>query len=130
MTAARPGVLERRRLEQQALLDRAQVFACGLDPALGVRAVVVFGSVARGDFNLWSDVDVLVVADHLPDRWLDRMEAIGDAPAPVQPLAWTPVEWHRQHARRNAIAEEAVQLGRWLVGSAAGLGAIRGESRR
>lgn len=34
---------------------------------------MVFGSVARGDFNLWSDIDVLVVADNLPERWLDRL---------------------------------------------------------
>lgn len=34
---------------------------------------MVFGSVARGHFNLWSDIDVLVVADNLPERWLDRL---------------------------------------------------------
>jgi len=33
----------------------------------GVRLVVLFGSRARGDYTDGSDVDVLVVADELPD---------------------------------------------------------------
>lgn len=32
-------------------------------------SVVVFGSVARGDFRSDSDIDVLIVADGLPDRY-------------------------------------------------------------
>ena len=42
----------------------------------------VFGSVAHGDFNLWSDIDdVVVAARHLPDRLVDRLEAVGSRPA-------------------------------------------------
>lgn len=77
--------------------------------------MVVFGSVARGDFNLWSDIDVVVVADHLPDRLLDRLDAIGQRPR-VQPVPWTPDEWTSQHARNNPIVAECLERGVWLVG--------------
>ncbi|MDP8968981.1 MAG: nucleotidyltransferase domain-containing protein [Actinomycetota bacterium] len=115
-------VIARRRAQRAALIERAQRFAAQLDPSLGVRAVVVFGSVARGDFNYWSDVDVLVVADRLPERPLDRPLSLGDWPGGVQPVAWTSAEWHGQRQRANPIAVESVADGVWLVGSPDDLG--------
>lgn len=101
-------VVARRRAERRSLLDRAKTLARGLDARLGVRAVVVFGAVARGDFNTYSDVDVLVVAEHLPDDYRQRLDAIGwPPPSRVEPVAWTPDEYRRQLARRNPIAVEA-----------------------
>ncbi|MBA2317030.1 MAG: nucleotidyltransferase domain-containing protein [Euzebyales bacterium] len=55
-------------------------------------AVAVFGSVARGDFNVWSDVDVLIVADGLPDDYWSRLVVLGDAPCGIEPVAWTSSE--------------------------------------
>jgi predicted nucleotidyltransferase len=70
------AVLDRRRRERTEMITRARAFAQSLPPALDVRAVVVFGSVARGDFNQWSDIDVLVVADGLPGRFPDRYQVL------------------------------------------------------
>lgn len=111
-------VVARRREERAELLDRAALVAQGLDPRLGVRAVVVFGSVARGDFNVYSDIDVLVVAEHLPGDYRQRLDALGWPPPPrVEPVAWSPQEYRRQRSRRNPIAIEAERYGVWLVGS-------------
>jgi len=105
-------IIEARRAEQRQLIERARAWAATLDPALGIESVTVFGSVARGDFNLDSDIDVLVVADHLPARWLDRIAAIDrDRPGRVAPLAWTPSELDVMRAKRNPIALEADALG-------------------
>lgn len=120
MTAA--GVIARRRAERQRLLDLARAFARQLVPELGVRAVVVVGSVARGDFNDASDVDVVVVASRLPAAHRDRWEALGDLPAGVQPVAWTPSEWRRRRRRRDPLAAEALQAGVWVAGSPGDLG--------
>lgn len=117
--AARPSprqVIGRRRTEQEALVARARRFAVQLDDALGVRAVVVFGSVARGDFHNDSDVDVLVVADHLPDRALDRNAALGIPPPGVEFVAWTAVEWRLERDRGNPIAVEAAGRGVIVAG--------------
>ncbi|MGI8575942.1 MAG: nucleotidyltransferase domain-containing protein [Egibacteraceae bacterium] len=110
-------VLDRRRADRAALVTRAERFADELDVALGVRAVVVFGSVARGDFHDASDVDVLIVAEHLPQRALERNAAVGLAPPRVEFVAWTPEEWRQERDRGNPIAVEAIERGRLLRGS-------------
>lgn len=110
-------VLDRRRAEQAGLVARARRFADALDPKLGVRAVVVFGSVARGDFHDSSDVDVLIVADRLPGRVLERNAAVGLPPPRVEFVAWTPDEWRRERDRGNPIAVEASDDGLVLRGA-------------
>lgn len=110
-------VFDRRRKERAALLARAERFAESLDPSLGVHAVAVFGSVARGDFHDASDVDVLVIADDLPPRALDRNKVVGLPPPRVEVVAWTPEEWHRERSRGNPIAVEVSALGLVLRGA-------------
>ena len=79
--------------------------------------MVVFGSVARGDFNVWSDLDVLVVAERLPDRWDDRLKMLWvDRPPRLSPLAWTPDELRSRYRRRDPIAVEAVERGVVMAG--------------
>lgn len=114
-------VIERRQAERRELIDRVAQWSRQLDPGLGVMAVVVFGSVARGDFNVWSDIDVLVVAEHLPERSLDRWDVLAPLPPLVQPVVWTPGEYAAEHRRANPIVAESVELGVWLLGDAAAL---------
>jgi uncharacterized protein len=111
------GVIARRRAERDHLIEQARRFAEALDPGLAVKAVVIFGSVARGDFNLWSDVDVLVLAAAVPERFIERVAALGPPPPRIEPIVWTPAEWAAQLGRRNPIATEAVERGVWLIGS-------------
>lgn len=78
--------------------------------------MVVFGSVARGDFHDESDIDVLVVAEHLPPDPVARQLAIGSpAPGGIEAVAWTPGDWHAGE-HRNPIGLEARTVGVWLVG--------------
>ncbi|HZD23622.1 MAG TPA: nucleotidyltransferase domain-containing protein [Acidimicrobiia bacterium] len=109
-------ILKRRRSERTALIARAKRFADALDSSLDVRAVVVFGSVARGDFNSSSDVDVLVIADHLPGRILNRNDALGVPPPRVSFVAWTIEEWSREKQRRNPIVLDVEAHGVILSG--------------
>lgn len=109
-------VVAGRRHQRRRLLDEARAYAAGLHRPHGIAAVVVFGSVARGDFHDWSDVDVLVVAAELPDKAPDRLHALGALPPRVEVVAWTPAEWRAELARRNPIATEAVTDGVWLEG--------------
>lgn len=110
LPADRARIWARRRREQQQLVSLGRQFASGLELD-GLQAVVVFGSVARGDFNLWSDVDVLVVADALPDRLLDRLDLLRPVVPGVQAVAWTPEELAHRLARRDPIAVEAYTSG-------------------
>jgi hypothetical protein len=83
-----------------------------------VRGVVIHGSVARGDFNLWSDVDVLVIDDAATGRWIDRVDRYDAPPGRVQVVVWTSEEFADQLRRRNPMASEAVEVGVWLRGRA------------
>lgn len=110
-------MVARRRAGRQALIEQARTFVAALDPALDVRGVVVFGSVARGDWNDRSDVDVLVVAAAVPTAPLARLDAVGMPPGRVEPVVWSVDDWTAEHRRRNPIATEAVKHGVWLLGS-------------
>lgn len=115
-------VLGRHRRERDELLARAQTFVAGLPAGLDVRAVVVFGSVARGDFNKWSDVDVLVVAEGASGTPMERHAHLEPVPGRVQPVVWTRAELNERLARGDPIAVEAMEMGRWLQGAPGELG--------
>jgi len=105
-------VIERRRRERAAAIARVQSWADALATRLpSLRAVAVFGSVARGDFNKWSDIDVLVVAAELPKRYTERAELVSPVPPGVQPIIWTPDEQARERRRGNPIAREVDEIG-------------------
>lgn len=105
-------VVSRRRRERGEMIDAATRFAERLPDELGVQTVVVFGSVSRGDFNVWSDIDVLVVAENLPERGIDRLAGVArDPSAGVQAIAWTPSEYADRVRKRDPIAVEAAVHG-------------------
>ncbi len=105
-------IIARRWAERDRLIDLARKHVDRLATRRNVIAAVVVGSVARGDFNVWSDVDVLVLIDMLPDRAPDRLALAGDgAPAALQVIAYTPTEFVEAVRRRNRMALEAVQSG-------------------
>ena len=116
MTTAGDVIAGRRR-ERAALLDLSLEFSSTLRQILDVQAVVVFGSVARGDFHDASDVDVLVIANDLPERAPERNARLGLPSPRVEFVAWTPDEWRRERERGNPIALEAEQSGVTIHGS-------------
>jgi uncharacterized protein len=68
------------------LLRELEAFAARLGAELGVEAVYVFGSLARGDQHEGSDIDLLVIG-RFPGR---AFEAIGEVmrrtDLPIEPL--------------------------------------------
>ncbi len=104
-----------RHRTRRGLIDVVARWAASLPP-LGVRAVVVFGSVARGDFNDGSDIDVLVVAEQLPAHPSERLRALGRRPPRVQAVVWEPEDYRRRRGR-EPITLEAEESGVWVIGS-------------
>lgn len=105
-------LLERRRTEQRDRIAAAADWAARLSRRLAIEAVVVFGSVARGDFNKWSDLDVLVIAPELPASARERLALLmADAPPGLQPVGWTPSELAERRTRRDPIARECDDVG-------------------
>lgn len=106
------AALRARRRWQVGLLAEAHDFVASADPALQIREAVVFGSVARGDFHTESDIDLLVVAQRVPERPADRLAAVGwPYDGRVSPIVWTPAELTAHRRRRNPVAVEADTMG-------------------
>ncbi len=105
-------VVERRRAEQRARIEAVAAWTRHFAAEREVTAVVVFGSTVRGDFNKWSDTDVLVVAEELPEGWRSRMELLAaDIPPGIQPVGWTPAELAERRRRGDPIARECDSVG-------------------
>ena len=104
--------VEERRAERERLIESARAHVERLARSLPIRRAAVVGSVARGDFNVWSDVDVVVIADGLPARTLDRLELLMEGRPPrVEVIGFTPEELEDARRRRNRLAVELDTVG-------------------
>lgn len=104
--------IRERRAERERLLGIAREYIADLSKRLDIKAAAVAGSVARGDFNVWSDIDVVVVAEELPPRIPDRGTLlIEGAPAGVQPVGFTPQEFERALAKGNVLVHDVIEHG-------------------
>jgi len=66
-------ILEERKRKREEVIEEVKRFAEEVKRKLGKVTVVLYGSYARGDFNLWSDIDVLLISDKFKGvRFLDR----------------------------------------------------------
>lgn len=108
-------VIVGRLAEQAALIDRAGQWAAVVGPDIGALALVVFGSVARGDFNQWSDIDVLVVVADPDEAIEDKVWAT--RPGLVEPVVWPLEELARRRTKRDPIAGEADTIGVTVFGA-------------
>lgn len=110
--------LEDRRREREQLIGLARDYVGLLSQRVPVTAAAVVGSVARGDFNVWSDVDVVVVvAEGLPQRAPDRGRLLSiDAPPRVQAVGFTEPEFRAALAGGNPLVREATEEGVILTG--------------
>jgi predicted nucleotidyltransferase len=95
------------------------LYVATLNGRLPVVAAMVVGSVARGDFNLWSDIDLVVVIDRdLPARAVDRLALADEGRPPgIQAVLWTPGEFADALRRNNPMAVEAITVGVVVRGS-------------
>jgi len=111
-------VIEHRRRLREEAIRRARVFAECVG-RVGRVTVIVFGSYARGDFNVWSDIDVLVVTDTpLPPNPLRRLDMFEDcllAASGVEPVILTVEEFKNRLRKRDPAAIEAVEKGVTVV---------------
>lgn len=113
-------VIRRRMLEREMVINELREYAIKLRSRFGRLTMVLYGSYARGDFNLWSDVDVIVVSEHFRDRdFVVRCVELDDAPPRLEPICWTPEEaikalskpWWREALRGCVVIVDDYGLG-------------------
>lgn len=77
------------------------------------RKAIVFGSVARGDADEWSDLDLVIVAD-TPRSFLDRyrdFEGVYDVWRRLDLLIYTPAEFAEMQAQGRPFIEHVLREG-------------------
>lgn len=100
-------IVEERIKKRRRIIELAEKWAKKLE--FKVTAILI-GSFARGDFNLWSDVDILLVSDELRGRPIDRLKAL-DYPPGFEVIPVTKREFLKLMKKGNRLAMEASQYG-------------------
>jgi hypothetical protein len=117
MDESRLGIVEQRRLMREAIRT-ARGFAERVKACFEKVSVVLIGSYARGDFNEWSDVDVLIVVEKAPGNPLERMDCLLERcppPAGVEPIILSLSGFMRQKHLATPLYTEACGQGVVLV---------------
>jgi hypothetical protein len=99
---------------RETLLHELRALAAQLRTELGVEAVYLFGSLARGDQHEGSDIDLLVVTD-APGRVFAIVgEILRRTELPVEPLVLRPETLQRRlregHPLLSRVMGEAIRL--------------------
>ena len=115
------------RLDHEAVVEELRGYA---QKALekGARAVILIGSLARGDYTAFSDADIIIISDGVPERPMDRVIAFMDPTlsVDVEPRVYTTEEFLRMAGEARRIVREVVEHGILLAGD----GELIEEARR
>ncbi len=99
-------IIREREEERRKVIREAKAWAKSLQFK---STVILIGSYARGDFNLWSDVDIILIA-HFRGNVLQRLKNINH-PAGYEILPLTPDEFYRLVERKDPLALDALTYG-------------------
>ncbi|MEM2553282.1 MAG: nucleotidyltransferase domain-containing protein, partial [Sulfolobales archaeon] len=69
--------IKERMRKRDLYIKNARIFAECVINILSSSTILVFGSVSRGDFNEWSDIDILIITrDTIPQKPSERLDVI------------------------------------------------------
>ena len=72
--------------------------------------------MARGDNNLWSDIDFLVISDKLPENPLKRLEFLYSlTETPIEVKGYKRNDFLKMIEKRNPLALDALVEGQVIV---------------
>jgi len=103
---------------REEAIRTARVFAEEVRGCFGRVSVVLVGSYARGDFNEWSDIDILIVVKGVLGNPLERIDYLLDRcppPTGVEPIILSLGEFVRQKRLETPLFREACGRGVVLV---------------
>jgi predicted nucleotidyltransferase len=99
-----PAARHRAALRERTISALRAHFAA--HPPEAAQRVLLFGSLARGDFDGASDADILVIGERFP---LDAPDAVLERG--VDLLQWTPAQWEKALADRHPFAQDIARDG-------------------
>lgn len=94
--------VQNRIKERERLLKESRGYLLELRKKIGPLSGFVYGSVARGDFNDASDIDIIIIAENLPEKILDRLELLSSIAKPgIEPKGYTYLEFKKLKKKKN-----------------------------
>jgi predicted nucleotidyltransferase len=95
-------------------------YAAKLIDGLAPQCIILYGSLARGTYTTASDIDLVVVAGNLPDKFFDRLDVLqrlNDTRCPIDAFSYTPEEFQSMLQRGHVTALDALADGAPLFGA-------------
>lgn len=100
-------ILERRKKERSRRIDIAKEFVSKVSQELKPLTAVVIGSTSRGDFNKWSDIDVVLISEKFEENPLKRFDKLVKHVRPgIEPIPLRPVDLKRLVKKKAPIVKE------------------------
>lgn len=98
------------------VIDVLKDYSKAVSSKLGKFTGILYGSMARGDYNIWSDIDFLVISDKLPENPLKRLEFLYSLmDMPIEVKGYTRKEFLQMMEKRNPLALDALVEGKVVV---------------
>lgn len=94
-------IIEKRIDQRNTVIEKAKEFVNSLP--ISVSAFLI-GSYSRGDFNLWSDVDIVLIS-HFEGNFLGRLKSINMPPG-FEVIPLNPEELKKMLSKNNPITLE------------------------
>ncbi|MDK2373020.1 MAG: nucleotidyltransferase domain-containing protein [Candidatus Korarchaeota archaeon] len=111
-SSALRDILEERVKAREKIIRELRAYSKKLSENLGRVSIILFGSFAKGDYNLWSDIDVIIVSESFRGiRFVERCLEIGDPFGNLSPICWTPEEFEgmiKKPSWRRALEHSVV----------------------
>lgn len=107
-------VIRKRLMQREEALREARKFVSCVKRYLKVVTSYLVGSYSRGDFNEWSDIDILIIVKNSFKNPFEKLEAIKeclkDFPR-VEPVILTRLEFENKKKKANPLIIEALESG-------------------
>jgi len=97
-------IIEKRKQIREKIIKEAKEWA---EKLKGKYTAILIGSYAKGDFNLWSDVDVVLISDFKGNP-LERLKNI-DMPAGYEIIPLNIEEFIRLLKKKDPIAKDVMK---------------------
>ncbi len=84
----------------------------------GAKAVILVGSLARGDYTAFSDADIIIISDEVSENPVKRSAGFIDPSLPidVEPRVFTTEEFLKMAREGRRIVREVMAYGKLLAG--------------
>ncbi|MDI6808216.1 MAG: nucleotidyltransferase domain-containing protein [Candidatus Eisenbacteria bacterium] len=97
----------------EKVFEKLDVFTRKLRKKFSIRAVYLYGSLAKGEMHEGSDIDLMIVGDFKGRIFQRITEVLKLTDLPIEPLVYTNEEFRRMK-KTNSFVKEALRTAQEL----------------